>query len=365
MIQERILELAARQMGRSATPEELAELEALLSQHPQYRYLLEVVNKLSTNKQHLEKIKKEEDLEKHGWDQLQGKLNVISGEAAEETGVKRTLFPRLNKTFLRIAAVLIPAIVVLLFVLSDNKTRPPEHLTLHEVNVQRSRTSIVTLPDGSKVWLNAGSKLTYPDDFSNHSERKVTLEGEGYFDVARDEAHPFLVHTSTITVKVLGTKFNVRAYPQSDNIETTLFSGNVEVSLNSEPGNNIALSPREKLIVPKQQVPNEMAEKTSRKATTVKYQVSTLPENASDTTSALEVMWMKNKLVFSDESFESIAAMLERWYNVRIIFLDEALKKEVLSGTIERESLDQALQLLQMTTKFNYTTNKNEVFLTN
>lgn len=364
MTQDRILELTALKIGGAATAEELSELQALLQQYPQYRYLLEVVNKLSTNKQHLEKMKREEDLVKHGWDQLQQKLNVTSKVTIEEPVPKQPRIILFRKNLLRVAAVLVPALVVFLFLLKYNRTPQPAQVTFHEVNIQRGRTSTVTLPDGSIVWLNAGSKLTYPDDFLTRSERAVMLEGEGYFDVVKDKVHPFLVHTSTITVKVLGTKFNVRAYAQSENIETTLFSGKVEVSLNSEPGKNILLSPHEKLIVPKQ-LQKEVADKISDKETTVKYQVSTLPKNASDTTSALEVVWMKNKLVFNNESFEAIGAMMERWYNVRIVFLNAGLKKEVLSGTIERETLDQALQLLQMTTKFHYTINKNEVFITN
>jgi len=364
MIQDRILELTALKIGGAATEEEVSELQALLHQYPQYRYLLEVVNKLSTNTQHLEKMEKAEDLVKHGWDQLQQKLNVFPEVTVEDTVQKQPPVILFRRTLLRIAAVLIPAMVVFLFLFKFNKTQPPAQVTFHEVNIQRGRTSTVTLPDGSTVWLNAGSKLTYRDDFLTHNERTVTLEGEGYFDVVKDKAHPFLVHTSIITVKVLGTKFNLRAYAQSENIETTLFSGKVEVSLNSEPGKNILLSPYEKLIVPKQ-LQKEMADKIAPKETTVKYQVSTLPKNASDTASALEVVWMRNKLVFNNESFEAIGAMLERWYNVRIVFLNDALKTEVLSGTIERETLDQALQLLQMTTKFHYVINKNEVVITN
>ena len=104
------------------------------------------------------------------------------------------------------------------------------------------------LPDGSTVWLNAGSKLTYNKNF-NTATREVELSGEAYFDVKKDEHHPFIIHTSAMHIKVLGTAFNVKSYPGDKSSETSLIRGSIEVTMNNRPQEKIILHPSEKLVV--------------------------------------------------------------------------------------------------------------------
>ena len=117
MTPDRLIELAALKIGGAATDEELSELQALLHQYPQYRYLLEVVDKVSTNKQHQEKMKKEEDLVKHGWDQLQQKLSAAPEVTMEERVKKLPPAIWFRRNLLRIAAVFIPAVGAFLLLL--------------------------------------------------------------------------------------------------------------------------------------------------------------------------------------------------------------------------------------------------------
>ena len=112
------------------------------------------------------------------------------------------------------------------------------------------RTKVV-LPDGTQVWLNSNSKLKYSPDFNLHS-REVDLEGEAYFDVAKDMERPFIVHASTIDVRVLGTAFTIKSYPQDETIEATLLKGAIEISGRDNPGApRIILKPDEKLVLNK------------------------------------------------------------------------------------------------------------------
>ena len=106
------------------------------------------------------------------------------------------------------------------------------------------------LPDGSTVWLNAGSRLTY-DSLYGTTLREVTLSGEAYFDVVKNPKKPFIIHTGKINIRVLGTVFNVKSYPEEQTIETSLIKGSIEVSFPSQPSKKIILKPNQKLIIDK------------------------------------------------------------------------------------------------------------------
>ncbi|NDF46439.1 MAG: hypothetical protein EB125_12360, partial [Betaproteobacteria bacterium] len=118
----------------------------------------------------------------------------------------------------------------------------------NQVSTRPASKTKLTLPDGSKVWLNASSKLTYGNGFGE-KHREIWLEGEGYFDVARNPDKPFIIHTSVLDVKVLGTRFNLKAYPDEATTETSLLHGSVEVVLHKQPGKVIRLVPNQKLVV--------------------------------------------------------------------------------------------------------------------
>jgi len=177
------------------------------------------------------------------------------------------------------------------------------------ISVPRGNKSEVTLPDGSKIWLNNNSKLIYPKKF-NKSERKVELIGEGYFEIQRNTRVPFIVQTSDINIKVLGTKFNVCAYPNDKFIETTLVSGKVTVQAKENPEIEKTLSPGESLTF----------DKVSNHTTIT--QVDT----------KFYTYWMKGEFSFKDEKFETLAKRIERIYNVEITFGDPSLKEKIYTG---------------------------------
>ncbi len=136
--------------------------------------------------------------------------------------------------------------LVTFFTAKGNKTAIARQV--NEISTRPGSKSKVELPDGSVVWLNAGSTLTYDKDFGKEN-RAVTLIGEGFFDVTKNKEKPFIISTESISIKVLGTVFNVKAYKEDKQTETSLIHGSIEVTIKNRPNDKIILSPSEKLIV--------------------------------------------------------------------------------------------------------------------
>jgi len=218
--------------------------------------------------------------------------------------------------------------------------------------------SLITLEDGTKIWLNANSKLTYPTHFVD-KKRIVDLDGEGYFEVAKDKSRPFEVKTSNLSIQVLGTVFNLKSYPEEGVIETTLLEGSVALSkivsdnkeqkiYQLEPSQQAVFIKKEGFLTSDQLIAanlgtNEASERSSEKLL-VKH-VQDIDRIAA---------WKDGNMVFKNETFESIAIKLERRYNAEIIFEDQALKNYRFSGKFDEISIEQALKALQFTSAFNY-----------
>lgn len=177
----------------------------------------------------------------------------------------------------------------------------------------------INLPDGTKVWLNAGSSLKYPTAFAN-TGREVQLTGEAYFEVAKKTAQgqrvPFNVKTETQLVEVLGTHFNINSYDNEENTKTTLVEGSVRVTPVDGTGNVAVMA---KVLKPGQQ--------SVLKGTSVKV-------NTVDTEEALA--WKEGLFMFDDEDLESIMRKVSRWYNVAVVFKDKSLLTKGFSGTVSR-----------------------------
>ncbi|RHJ92106.1 FecR family protein [Parabacteroides bouchesdurhonensis] len=197
------------------------------------------------------------------------------------------------------------------------------------VAVEKGQKANVTLPDGSKVWVNSDSKLTYGSRF-NSAERVLRLEGEAYFEVTPDKERPFIVETNNISVRALGTSFDVKNYADEDHISTVLMTGKVEVKSDKDC---IILEPNEKV--------------TFNKATGHMRKSSV--ENAVGYAN-----WKFNILSFNAETFENIAHTLERYYNTQIAFESEPLKKYRFTGSIGNTSLESVLQILSLTSPLSY-----------
>jgi ferric-dicitrate binding protein FerR (iron transport regulator) len=224
--------------------------------------------------------------------------------------------------------------------------------------------SKVELPDGSTVWLNSGSTITYEKNFGKNS-REVTLSGEGYFDITKKEGLPFYINTDNLIIKVLGTILNVKAYPDDKKTETSLIRGKIEVVIKNRPNNKIILAPREKLIVENIISPgnrnnqlNEVGDKDSH----ILMSVNKISFNKEDSSFA-ETGWVKNRLIFRDEPFEDLLRQMERWYNITLVLTNNRLKQQRVSGSFENETINQALDALKFSIPFEYSQTGNKILI--
>jgi transmembrane sensor len=363
MVKSRIIELMAKKIGQCASQDEMDELISLLSEYPDYAHLYEIVLALKGSKDHFEPDVPKDELINHGWQHLADKLNKETSfndvpDGIGKKGLFRTMFASNVSRIAAAAVILLVGSGIVYHEIYASKN----HSSSDKIeNVHFGGTSKLTLADGSQVWLNAGSILLYPEKFSG-TQREVTLEGEGFFEVTKNAQIPFLVHAGKITVKVLGTKFNVKAYREDPDIETTLISGKVQVMLNDDPEKEIILAPHEKLTVTNtQKTKDTITAKIQQVNNELKYQVQTLP--AATNNSFAEIAWLNNKLVFSNESFDNVARMLERKYDVHFYFKNSRLKEEHVTGIFEKEDIRQTLDVLKMTTHFNYNIEGNDIRL--
>jgi len=207
----------------------------------------------------------------------------------------------------------------LVYTANNLKANTTEFNTLSTVKGQQYQ---VILPDGSKVWLNAASSLTYPANFANLKDRMVQLSGEAYFEVAKDKSHPFIVKTDKQQVEVLGTHFNINSYEDERATTTTLLEGSVKV-FNGKG---------ESVLLPGQQ------------STLAKSKIEISKADVNET-----VAWKNGDFVFNNEEFGSILRQLSRWYNVDIV--DNGQHENLhLSGTISRsKNISTVLKALEVT----------------
>ena len=281
-------------------------------------------------------------------------------------------YPILRKKVLMMAAMMAAVFVAGMSVhrFSGNTVEKNIRLMYTEYTSPYGSRSNVRLPDGSTVWLNAGSSLRYSSDF-NVRHREVFLEGEGYFDVTRNEQMSFLVKTSTITVKALGTAFNVKAYPEESFVETTVERGAVQLidPLSSSQETTI-LRAQQKAVIVKEKQPEKTTVETplheSMPDETIVpidfVPIASVEVNSNVMTKAY-TSWKDTRWVIEREKLSNFAVKLERRFNVQFVFNDEELKDYVFSGKFEDETLDQILEALKLTAPILYRVKQNTVYL--
>ncbi len=234
-----------------------------------------------------------------------------------------------------------------------------------EKTTARGRKVSFVLPDGTHVSLNSDSKIRFPESFSGKS-REVYLSGEAFFDVKKDASHPFIIHAGKMNVRVLGTAFNVKAYPNESSSETTLIRGAVEVTLKDRPEDKIILKPTEKLIVDysTSKAPIEkIEEEEPQRRTAPSNALTQITYMQKQDTTIVETSWVQNKLIFKNEDFAEVGRSMERWYNIDIHFRNEGLKELRFSGNFQTETIDEALMALQVTEPFRYKIEGRSVYI--
>ncbi|BAX79153.1 FecR family protein [Labilibaculum antarcticum] len=215
-----------------------------------------------------------------------------------------------------------------------------DQITYNTLIIPKGGEYKLTLSDGTKIWLNSNSKLRYPSQFGT-GVRKVQLEGEAFFQVARDVEHPFIVDVTTAEVKVLGTSFNVNAYNDQDEIFTTLVEGKVEVN-DDFRGTSQELLPNDQLCF------NKLNGKTSKKVVDTR----------------LYTAWKDGRFVFENRSLEDIMIRLSRWYDVDVFFLTNSIKQLKYTGDVARyDDINNILDMIEVTEKVKFTIKDRSVMI--
>lgn len=206
----------------------------------------------------------------------------------------------------------------------------------HTVEVPTAGEYHFTLPDGTKVWINSESELTFPMSFTG-PRREVFVKGEVYFEVEHDETHPFVVHANEVAVQVLGTKFNVAAYNDDNHVITTLLQGAVQ----------LAYAEHQQLLRPGDQVIADLNDQTIRteKVDAVRY-----------------ASWIKGVFEYENMSLGEIAIQLARWYGVEFVFPRSEFKERRFTGVVKKyDMLKDVLKIIEMTTNVCFVVNEKEI----
>lgn len=248
-----------------------------------------------------------------------------------ETEKKGRTVSRLIMVYYRVAAILILPLIIasLYFYLTPRQVMViPENQKVSSVIYAPlgSRVSF-QLPDGTSGFLNSGSTLAYTIPFTN--SRSVILHGEAWFDVASAEGNPFVVSDGTSEIRVLGTSFNLSAYPDEHYVEVVLAEGSLAFRPNAS-GGEVPVKPLDRLVYSAGNIRIEKVE----------------PYKYSG--------WTEGKLIFRGDGMEEVARRLERWYNVEVEIADAELKSYVFRGTFEDDHLEEVLKLLSMTSPITY-----------
>ncbi|WP_119080951.1 FecR family protein [Chitinophaga alhagiae] len=350
----RIWFLMGKQLSHSITPAEDQELKTLLTQDPELWYsyeLIQAVNNLDdVTNEFIDEIKLL--LDNRAPEQLNGAL-LRRLEGTQEPEAPR---PRKHVPFLKIAAAAVGMAVLAWggFALLKPGTGSTT-AAINEITAPKGSKTQITLADGTEIWLNAGSRLTYPKNFSLEN-RVVTLTGEAYFKVVHHDKYAFVVHTPQADIRDLGTTFNVKAYEGGATTETTLIEGALEVLLKRGGGRKVLLSPNEKVVVyHKALAAGELQEEAMETQKVVPFQA---------TNDIVETAWIDNKLIFRNERFDNLAAMMERRYNASIMIKNEDIRAWQLTGIFKNESLEEALKVLQVIAPFKFTIDHDTVTIT-
>jgi transmembrane sensor len=332
MKNEEFVGLAIKYLSREASLDEIERLNALLHQK-KYSALFNTINE-KWEKAGLEESAPRFNIER-GIRMLTAKIRNEdpSFEWEKEVQQKRMLIHR--PLFFKIAAsfaVLIILVTGVFSVVNVLKQRSVS-MTWNEKKTVMGEKSIVTLLDGTKITLNADSKLKYPVRFGEES-REVSLEGEAYFEVTRDAGKPFVVHAGNVSTTDLGTKFNISAFPSEETIIVSLEEGKIEVSTEKSriKKEDVILSPTQQLVYNKRNETSTIETFDFQKASG----------------------WKDNILVFDNEPLLKVLVPLERYFGVKFNIADQSLTNRTIKANFKNESFWTVVKVLEKATGLTY-----------
>jgi len=311
----------------------------------------------------LEKFRfNENDIQRTDYNGLFGKILSKVNDSAEQTAPESQPGNKQNRIIikvLKIAAVLIPVFLsgALLSHFIFNQPLGEEVITYNEISAPYGARSEISLPDGSSVWLNAGSKIRYMNVF-NKKNRDIFLEGEAYFKVAKNRQLPFNVRAGNLNIEAIGTEFNVKSYQEENTIETTLVEGKIIIRQSRERNESglISLEPHQKAVYFKED--NQIRVEDLKAAKANRPELLKLKPGIIYVDEKIDpepiIAWKENRLILKGEELNSLLVKLERKYDVRFIFESDVLKQFRFTGTLENETLTQVLDVIKLSAPIEY-----------
>nr|WP_299071030.1 FecR domain-containing protein [uncultured Allomuricauda sp.] len=219
-----------------------------------------------------------------------------------------------------------------------------EEMVFNTLKVPYGKTFKLQLSDGTKAHLNAGSSIKYPIKFLKGQDRQIFITGEAYLDVAKNPLQPFIVNANNLNVRVLGTQFNVNAYPEDEITEIVLVEGSVGLYSNS-----VAYDSQKSTILE----PGFQA----------KYDKSTEQISTEEVITDIYTSWMKGELVFRNMSFKNIMKKLERHYDIKIVMNNKELSDKIFNASFGNEPLSKVLEGLKENYNIEYSLINNELII--
>lgn len=329
MSNDRLVELTSKSIAGEATPEEAQELETLLSSDAQALARFRLLQQFWNQHDATSPTAVEEALQK-----VLGQLQLTE---AAVIPIRINWWKRIA-----VAAVFIVAASIAYWYITRNTTEQSKDLIVK--HNARGTKSTIELPDGSKIWLNADSKIKYPEVFAGNT-REVHLNGEAFFDVAKNPSKPFIIHLANGTVRVLGTSFNVRAYDNEKIVETSVATGKVAFI----PKYQTRRQKQDTLFI----TPNNK----------VRYTLEEDLANVLPTIAEEDKAWTEGRLIFKAVLLQDIAIELERYFGKKVTFVDEEPKTYRLTGSFMNNSLDEIMFYLSKTKDFNYKITNSELLI--
>lgn len=368
---EIVWNLIAKKLNCEAAPEELKELEDILRKNPDLHYPIQTIMDLwSPSHTLVDQEEAQSAFDRHMNRMRELNIPIHSTDEGYPFLVDQARRTRKRNFWLLSSTLLLLLLFTGAYFFKTSSTVPATvnaaaPKTISQVTTQYGSKTSLVLPDGTKVWLNSGSTLSYDKNF-DVKLREVVLSGEGFFDVVHNAEKPFIIHTAKINIKVLGTRFNVKSYPTNKTTEASLIRGSIEVSFKDIPSEKIILKPNEKIVVATDDVHLRKVE-TKKIQKIVNQPIVAVQHLTYEPLSGanIETSWVENKLIFQDESFEDLARQMERWYGVNISFKDIETQELHFTGIFKNESIMAALEALKLSNNFNYKITGNSITIYN
>jgi len=336
MEQDQFIALLAKQFSKEISAAESKLLEDTLQHQEKYRLLAKQL-KVYFNEREANGIN-ENQLTKT-WEK------IATFEDGKQIGQFNYTAPKLSllsSNLFKVAAILVLAVGIGLFayqLLFRNSAT--------DTLVASEQKIFKVLDDGTSIWLNKKSNITYNKDFGKN-KREIFLQGEAYFDVVKNAAIPLIIHAGGIDIEVKGTAFNVNAYPKNNAVQVALVRGSIAVTDRENAKNTVLLKPNDKLFFSSKLAQSENAFQI------VRLNPIVLLKDAN---------WAADTLSFNKEKLRDLAFKLEKKYDVKIEIRSEVLKEKRFSGTFTTETIHQALEALKLSYPLTYTVNQRMVII--